>query len=132
MHCTTKTKKKQSFKNWGGSTYKEKLVSVVFFKSKSVFPGVKGSGCLDPPTILPTCASRHGGNLISLAPSLVAKRRLEIHSSQSHSESVFTLDPDLPFNSSLQQNRSTCLILYLTVIPRVRVRYEVVKRQRCA
>ena len=131
MHCTTKKKRNNPLKI-GEVVYKEKLVSAVFSNQNRFFQARKESGCLDPPAILPTCASRHGGNLISLTPSLGAKRRLEIHSSQSHSESVFTFDPDLPFNSSLQQNRSTCLILYITVIPRVRVRYEVVKRQRRA
>ena len=131
MHCTTKKKRNNPLKI-GEVVYKEKLVSAVFSNQNRFFQARKESGCLDPPAILPTCASRHGGNLISLAPSLGAKRRLEIHFSQSHSESVFTLDPDLQFNSSLQQNRSTCLILYITVIPRVRVRYEVVKRQRSA
>ena len=110
-----------------GSSYKKKKLSVRFFSNQNrFFQARKESGCLDSPAILPTCASRHGGKLILLAPSLGAKRRREIHSSQSHSESVFTLDPDLPFNSSLQQNRSTCLILYLTIIPRVRVGYEMV------
>ena len=120
VHCTTK-KKKQSFYFGGGRTYKEKLVSVVFFKSKSVFPGEKGEW---------VSRSAHDSPHLRIEtrwkPHIAGKRRLDIHSSQSQSESVFTLAQDLSFNSSLQQNRSTCLLLYSTFIPLVRVGYEMV------